>query len=106
MVNESLESFFQTPAREAKFTDPEEVHVAIRGLKHGKAPGPNGIPNRVLKHLPKRAVYLLVIIFNAVLCTHHIPPVWKHARVNSILKPGKPTSYRPINLLYTIVKLF
>jgi hypothetical protein len=56
-----------------------------------------------------RAV-LLVHIFNAVLHTHHFPTGWKHARVISILKPGKdpaqPTSYRPISLLDTIGKVF
>ena len=76
----------------------------------GKIPGPNAIPNRALKHLPIRAVLLLVQIFNAILCTHHFPPVWKHARVISILKPGEdpaqPSSYRPISLLDTIGKLF
>jgi hypothetical protein len=60
-----------------------------------------------LKHLPQRAVSLLVRIFNAVLLAHLFPPVWKHARVISILKPGKfpalPLSYRPISLLDTIV---
>jgi len=49
-------------------------------------------------------------IFNVVLHTHHFPTVWKHARVISILKPGKhtalPSSYRPISLLETIGKLF
>ena len=74
------------------------------------APGPNGIPNRALKHLPQRVVSLLVQIFNAVLLTHHLPSARKHARVISILKPGKdpalPISYRPISLLDTICKLF
>ena len=89
-------------------TDPDEVQNAIRGLKVGKAPGPNGIPNRTLKHLPMRAVLLLVHLFNSILRIHHFPPVWKHARVISILKPGKdpaqPSSYRPISLLDTIGK--
>ena len=62
-----------------------------------------------MKHLPQRAVSLLVLIFNAIL-THHFPTAWKHARVISILKPGKdpalPSSYRPISLLDTIGKLF
>ena len=57
-----------------------------------------------------RAVLLLVQIFNAILCTHHVPPVRKHARVISILKPGKdpaqPSSHRPISQLDTIGKLF
>ena len=89
MVNVELESYLQTPASEPTLTNPVEVQDAIRGLKVGKAPGPNGIPNRALKHLPTRAVLLLVQLFNAILCTHHFPTAWKHARVISILKPGK-----------------
>ena len=52
MVNVELESYLQTPASEPTLSNPVEVHDAIRGLKVGKAPGPNGIPNRALKHLP------------------------------------------------------
>ena len=73
MVDVALRSYFQMPASEPKLTNPDEVHEAIRGLKVGKAPGPNGIPNRALKHLPQRAVSLLVRIFNAILLTHHSP---------------------------------
>ena len=98
-----------TTASEPKLTNPEEVREAIRGLSIGKAPGLNGIPNRALKHLPLRAVSLLILIFNAMLVTQIFPTVWKHARVISILKPGKdaalPSSYRPISLLDTIGKL-
>jgi hypothetical protein len=109
-VNLGLRSYFMAPASEPKLTKPEEIQEAIRGLGVGKAPGPNGIPNRALKHLPQLAVSLLVLIFNAILLTHHFPTAWKHAQVISILKPGKdpalPSSYRPISLLETIVKLF
>jgi hypothetical protein len=56
MVDVVLRSYFQTPGSEPKLTNPDEVHEAIRSLKVGKAPGPNGIPNRGLKHLPQRAV--------------------------------------------------
>jgi hypothetical protein len=109
-VDEELESYLQTPASEPQLTNPDEVQAALRGLKLGKAPGPSGVPNRALKHLPMRAVLLLVHIFNVVLRTHHFPTGWKHARVISILKPGKdpaqPTSYRPISLLDTIGKVF
>jgi len=110
IVDVALRSYLMTPAREPKLTNPEEVQEAIRGLKVSKAPGPNGVPNRVLKHLPPRAVSLLVLIFNAILLTHHFPTVWKHARVISTLKPGKdpalPSSYQPISLLDRIGKLF
>ena len=110
MFDVELRPYFLTPAREPKLTEPDKVHETIRGLKVSKAPGPNGIPNRALKHLPMRAVSLLAYIFNAVPRTHHFPQAWKQAPVISIHKPGKdlalPSSYRPINLLETIGKLF
>jgi hypothetical protein len=110
IVDVALDSYSQSPPSEPKLTNPDEVQEAIRGLKVGKALGPNGIPNRALKHLHMRAFLLLVQIFNALLRTHHFPPVWKHARVISILKPGKdpaqPSSYRPISLLDMVGKLF
>jgi hypothetical protein len=51
-----LRSNFMAPAGESKITNPEEVKEAIRGLRVSKAPGSKDIPNRVLKHLPQRAV--------------------------------------------------
>jgi hypothetical protein len=75
MVDVALRSCFLNPASEPKLTNPEEFQEAIRGLKVSKAPGPNGIPNRALKHLLQRAVSLLVQIFNAILLTHHFPRV-------------------------------
>jgi hypothetical protein len=110
MVDVALKSYFIIPASEPKLNNPHQLQVANRVLKFGKAPGPNGILNRALKHLSKRAVSLLVQIFNAVLHTHHFPSAWKNARVISILKPGKdpaqPTFYRLISLLDTISKPF
>jgi hypothetical protein len=109
-VEVALRSYVMTPAREPKLTNPEEVQEAIRSPKVGKVPGTNGIPNRTPRHLPKRAICLVVQIFKAVLRTHHFPSARKHARVISILKPGKnpaqPSSYRPTSLLDTIGELF
>jgi len=48
MADVALESYLQTPASEPKLTNPDEVRDAIRDLKVGKVPGPNGIPNRAL----------------------------------------------------------
>jgi hypothetical protein len=102
-VEAALKSYIQAPASDATQINPDEVHNAICGLKAGKAPGPNGIPNRALKHLPQPAVFLLVQIFNFIFLTHHFPSLWKHAGVISVLKPGKdpalPSSYRPVSLL-------
>jgi hypothetical protein len=110
MVNKAMRPYEYAPASEPKLTSPSEVQQAIRGLQVGKAPGPNGIPNRVLRHLPKCATIFLMKVFNAVLRRQYFPSAWKHARVVSILKPGKyptlPSSYRPISLLDTVGKLF
>jgi hypothetical protein len=89
MVDVALRSYFLTPASEPNITNHDEVQEAIRGIMVGNTPGPNGIPNRALKHLPQREVSLLAQIFNAVFCNHHVPTVWKHARVISILKLEK-----------------
>ena len=110
MDDVALRSYCLTPATKAKLINPEEVHEAIRGLKVSKDPGPIGIPNRALKHLPQLAIFLLAQIFTIVLRTHPFSQVWKYARVISILKPGKdpapPSSYRSISILDTIGKLF
>jgi hypothetical protein len=76
MVDVLLMSYFLTPASEPKLTTPEEVQEAIRFLKFSKAPGPNDIPNRALKHLPQREVSFLVQLFDAILLTHLFPSVW------------------------------
>ena len=73
MADVALRSYFLSPACEQHLTTPDEVHAAINVLKVSKAPRPNGIPNRALKHLPKRAVSFLTHVFNAVLRTHHFP---------------------------------
>jgi hypothetical protein len=109
-VDVALRAYSYEPASEPMLTDPAEVQDAIRGLRISKAPGPDGIPNRALKHLPQRVILLLVPFFNAIFKTQSFPSAWKYARVISILKPGKdpaqPASYRPISLIDTIGKVF
>jgi hypothetical protein len=104
MVNEARRAYVYAPAGELKLTSPLEVLQVIRGLKVGKAPGPNVVPSRVLRHLPLRAINFLTNVFNAVLRRQYFPSAWKHARVVSILTPGKdpmlPSSYRPTSLLW------
>jgi hypothetical protein len=98
------------PASEPKFTRPSEVQEAITELMFCKAQDPNVIPNRALKHLPKRGIKLITILFNALLRMQYFAPAWKDARVISILKPGKdsilPSSHRPISVLDMFGKLF
>jgi hypothetical protein len=110
MVDVAMRVYEYAPAGEPTLTTPSEFLKAIKGLKAGKAPGPNSIPNMVLRHLPKRMITFLTKVFKADLRRQYFPPVWKHARVLPILKPGKdptlPPSYRPVSLLNIYGKLF
>jgi hypothetical protein len=54
IVNVAMGAYQLAPASEPTFTTPSEVLKAIKRPKAGKAPDPNGTPNRVLRHLPKR----------------------------------------------------
>jgi hypothetical protein len=54
MVDVAMRAYEYAPASEPTLTTPTEILKAIKGLKVGKALGPNGIPNSVLRHLPKR----------------------------------------------------
>jgi hypothetical protein len=100
----------QVPLRESTLTTLSEITKAIKGLNVGEAPRPNGMPNRVLRHLPKRAITFLTKVFNAVLRNQYFPPIWKDAGVLHIMKTGKdptlPLSYRPTSLVDTVGKLF
>ena len=97
LVNESMRAYSFVPPSEPEFTNPKEVQDDIRSIKVGKAPGPDCIRNRALKHFLLRFFSLLVVLFNAIFRSQYYPPSWKHTRVFSVLKPGKdpalPTSY-------------
>jgi hypothetical protein len=84
VVNEAMRAYEYAAASEPKLTSPSEVLQAMKCLKFVKAPGPNVIPNRVLRHLPKRAMIFLTKVFNAVLRRQYFPSAWKHARMVSI----------------------
>lgn len=91
------------------FCDEEELHSIIKRLKNKKAPGVDGINNRLLKNLPNNALKYLCLIINGCLKLQHFPANWKIAKVIPLHKTGKPAnlpgSYRPISLLSSISKL-
>lgn len=91
-------------------TDFDEVKTLVKNLHAKKAPGPDGISNKVIKLLPDDIIGLLVCIFNALLAACVFPDAWKEANVIGIHKPGKssnlPSSYRPISLLNSFAKIY
>jgi hypothetical protein len=75
-VNEALCAYEYASASEPKLTSPSKDQEAINGLKVGKAPGLNGVPNRALRHLPKRAIIFYTKLFNTVHRRQYFPPAW------------------------------
>ena len=92
-IREKIKHF--TPIKIAK-----EIDMNIN-LK--KAFGYDQMNPKILKELPKKAIFHLTHIFNAILRTEYVPKHWKRDQVIMLLKPGMPpenvTSYRPISLL-------
>jgi hypothetical protein len=74
-VDVAMRAYEYAAASERTLTNPSEVIKAIRRLKVGKAPGPNGIPNRVLRHLRKQAILFPMKVINVVLRRQYLPPV-------------------------------
>jgi hypothetical protein len=102
MVDEAMRTNVYALAREQMLTDPLKVLQASKALKGSKTPKPNGTPNRVLRHLSKRAI-VLTEVFNA-----ELPPAEKNGRVVSTLIPGRNSalsSYKPVSLIDTDGKL-
>lgn len=88
---------------------PSMLIERIKTLKVNKAPGKEGITNKMVKNLPINIIFIFTNLINIILDLGHYPTEWKTAAILPILKPGKnpkiPVSYRPISLLPTLSKL-
>ncbi|GFV70331.1 RNA-directed DNA polymerase from mobile element jockey [Trichonephila clavipes] len=88
---------------------PSEVLNYIKKAQIKRAPGREGITNKILRNLTLPVIFQITNIISNIFITGHFPESWKHASVIPILKPGKPRSaadsYRPISLLPVLSKL-
>lgn len=103
-ISEGLKTYLQNaPDTPITPTTPQEIRSIIKSRHPRKAPGPDGIQNVVMQHLPRKAIAYLTVLFNACLSLAYFPAEWKHANVLPFPKPGKdntlPQNYRPISLL-------
>ncbi|MBW0496049.1 hypothetical protein O181_035764 [Austropuccinia psidii MF-1] len=89
----------------------DEIRTNITQLPNKKSPGPDGIPNELIKIACDIIVNKLAYLFNNFLTIGHFPTSWKRASTIIIQKSNKndysdPSAYRPIALLNTLSKLF
>ena len=83
----------------------------VKFLKRGKAPGPDNMYNEVLRLGTTTSLYHhLARLFTSSIQLGYIPTAWKLATLRMLLKPDKlpslTSSYRPISLISSIMKLF
>ena len=87
----------------------DEVTIVLKSLPLGKAAGPDGVNNRVLKELADVLSLPLCDLFNQSLSTGEFPEQWKLSHITPIPKSGDlslVSNYRPIALLSNIDKVF
>lgn len=82
---------------------------AARGLPSGKSPGPDCVPNEVIRVVASRYPGPFVEVFNRCLDDAVYPSAWKVANLALIPKAGRPigspSAFRPICMLDTVGKL-
>ena len=89
--------------------NPSEVKSVLKYLATGKATGPNGLNNRVLKELANEISNPLCSLFNYSLSFGSFPSQWKDANISPIPKKGDlslVTNHRPVSLLNAESKVF
>ena len=91
--------------------DPQSLIKLVKILNRGKAPGPDTIHNEVLRLGTTTSLFHhLLKLFTSSMQLDYIPTAWKIATLRMLLKPDRlpslTTSYRPISLNSSIMKLF
>lgn len=102
------------PAAADKYAFPEATEAEIlqqaKKVPIGKAPGPDGVPDLVIKKIAEIRPDIFCRTFNLCLGAGLFPAVWKEAALVLLQKGNRPldqpSSYRPICLLNTTGKFF
>lgn len=85
-----------------------DIMKVIRKLKNGKAAGPDGINNRIIKLAAVGIVPYLRTLFQLSINNGQLPTEWKLAHVIPIFKSGercRASNYRPVSLTSAICKI-
>ncbi|CAH8542902.1 unnamed protein product [Schistosoma haematobium] len=87
----------------------EEIRMAVRQIKNGKAAGPDNIPAEALKSDIEATTSMLYLLFKKIWEEEQVPMDWKEGHLIKIPKKGdlsKCENYRGITLLSIPGKVF
>ena len=99
---------WEGPTLETVDLTPALVKSKLDQLKTSTAPGPDGIPSRVLRELAAAICVPICSLFTRSLTSGSIPEDWKLATVVPIFKGGdrqEPSNYRPVSLTSVLCKV-
>ena len=88
--------------------DEARVRTTIERLTEQSAPGPDTIPNKLIKETMAEVAKPLSILFNKSMRERKIPDEWRVSNIAPIYKKGpksEPGNYRPVNLTSSVCKL-
>jgi hypothetical protein len=89
-------------------TTEDEVFKIIKNLDIGKANGPDGISNRLIKETSSSIAAPLAKLLNKSFDLAKVPSIWKEANLSPIFKKDDKSlvsNYRPISLLNCLGKI-
>ncbi|CAH2296163.1 Hypothetical predicted protein, partial [Pelobates cultripes] len=86
-----------------------ELALAIKSMKPGRSPGPDGLPLKYYKSYAETLYPPLLAMFNAIREGHELPTQALMTHITIIPKEGKDRehcgSFRPISLINNDIKL-
>lgn len=86
-----------------------EIKIALRTMKNGRAPGPGGIPIELIKHGTEQLMELLAYVFTWFLRNDDLPTEWKNAYISNIHKKGDRkilSNYRGLSVTNSLSRLY
>ena len=87
---------------------PSEIELVLNSLPLGKAVGPDGLNNQILREIAHEFSVPFCTLVNMSLQLGVVPDIWKVSHVCPIYKTDDPTlvsNYRPISLLNALDKV-
>ncbi|MBW0499573.1 hypothetical protein O181_039288 [Austropuccinia psidii MF-1] len=105
-LNDISQQEQSTPPASFPQVTEDEVANTISSLPNKKAPGPDGIPNELIRLLKPLFIPILANLYNLCFTQGQYPIEWKEAQTVIIREAAKddyanPNAYGPIALLNT-----